>query len=89
MSESIRRLVSDKPVKSSEADRARIAADVEAFLAAGGRIQEVGTGETSLVNGITKNLLTYGQLGSMRSRKARQTSDWGYGTFKQSEEGQR
>jgi len=79
----------DTPVRNTQTDRDRIAADVEAFKAAGGKIQEIPIGQTNLINGVTKNLLTYGQLGAMRSKKARQTSDWGYGTFKQSEQGQK
>lgn len=73
MSESIRRLVSDKPVKSSEADRARIAADGEAYLAAGNKIDVRGVGETNLINGVQRNLVTAARKGNIKGREAR----WG------------
>ena len=48
MNESMRRLISDKPVKSSEADRQRISEDVQAFLDSGGKISHCEAGETGI-----------------------------------------
>ena len=46
MSDSLRRLVSDKPIKSSERDRARIEQDVADYLANGGEIYQANQGES-------------------------------------------
>lgn len=63
----MRRNNPDKPARNTEAERARIAADVEAFLANGGSIQECGHGETELINGLPQNLITKANLGRLRN----------------------
>lgn len=62
----MRRNKHESAVRDTSKDRERIAADVERFLAAGGRIREFGHGDTELINGIRPNLLS-GHLGELKS----------------------
>lgn len=63
----------DTPVRNPESDRAKIAADVEAYLAAGNKIEEVGSGISSpyLVNGVERHLVSSARRGGPRGRATR------------------
>ncbi len=90
MPSGLRRDKYDTPVRNPESDRAKIAADVEAYLAAGNQIDVRQTGDTGLIGGVPSHLVSTSRRGGINGSNARWgKKSWGYGDHNSTKQGQR